>query len=168
MTCTQSSLFLPPVHCRQLWRSRSENKVKKGKERDELVPPAGANLRRALKVRSLCQRGDFRRGLTCQEVSDRETVSCTTMRGASAVGTGQCVCRSCVPWPTEHPFGKDLSCGRRTLVGFRLCASARLIYYFLWWPRVGKGGYRQSEGNVLFYIWYIILLLIDITCLLSL
>lgn len=50
--------------------------VKKGKEGDELLPGPRADLRRALKVRALCQQGDFGRRLTCQEVSGREAVFC--------------------------------------------------------------------------------------------
>lgn len=50
--------------------------VKKGKERDELLPGPRADLRRALKVRALCQQGDFGRRLTCQEVPGREAVFC--------------------------------------------------------------------------------------------
>lgn len=137
--------------------------VKKGKERDELFPRPRADPRRALKVRALCQQGDFRRGLACQEVPGREIVFCARKQGASAVGTRQCVCGACFPWPAGHPFGKDSPCWSRTAVGFRFCVSARLIYYFLWWLRGGKGGHWPSEVNALFYIWYIIPLLIGKT-----
>jgi len=82
-------------------------------------------------VRALCQQGDFRRGLTCQEMPGRETVFWARKRGASAAGTGQGVCGSCLPWPAGHPFGKDLPCWSRTAVGLRMCVSAHLIYYFL-------------------------------------
>lgn len=83
-----------------------------------------------MKVKASCQQKGFERGLTCQELPDRESVFSMEIKeeGSFLCGHRLMGTRVPSPCPVEHVFGKDVPYYSKTVVGFMLCDYVHLIF----------------------------------------
>lgn len=83
-----------------------------------------------MKVRAPCQQRDFERGLTCQELPDRERVFSMEIKEEGSFLCGNRLMGIWVlsPCPVGHVFGKDIPYYSKTVVEFMSCACVHLIF----------------------------------------